>query len=1270
MPSLFGMYYDYHTPLPLYRAVLGANQRNQGSPNTPQTASLTSDRYWLSQPRPGTDTTTEVVTVNFKLPLSVSEISWEALRVGCHVEVWYYDRLNNWRQVMDESMVPVMLDLSHSQVASWYKTHFYCYPLVAKKLQFRFTRIYDSTIGNIPFSVGMRNTLIRRNVYTREDGTQGIEPQQDVLGNTFTSYIKDWDAQKAFDDKPYTFWRSMPMPDPEAVCALYLDVRTPSGGAQLMDSLYLDPVYVNQTLNLYYSNDDTVGTMKLSPISAVATTDTNTTWQSGKGRWDSAAGGSPSTYRFPFTWGPLVSQDAWIGIEWAPDFDPSNGPAQNPVLFEVTPPVGVSRSQWWPTIYYDVGAEAVVLELTDGTTTQTYTASLSSSFTRYAPLRIVVGWKYDSDMVIISVKCPDGTELASDISTPSDLPSLLTMDGTISVTNFRGMLTSHIVKLENWTVGKDDYQANPSAYTAPDPVIPTVSGNLPVTTLDNSIYAAAWDVQEHGTGGGHETRYQDKTWTPIWRDYFSQRGRLAFPQQISAKFLKLEFTNLTEESYPIFDSGIKTTYRVFPIAVTQTINQKNRGLLGNILAVGADLLLTGIGAVNWLNPTTVANAYNAIYGRTVQPTQVTAGAAVNTSTLPNTSQLDVAAQTRQEVASPWVYRRSVSNAFSLAGHWLTTLFTPHSQGVPFGVTVPPDTMTQSFTPLVQSSATPATLPTRGQDWWVFPGATLKMPASVMSGLTEITQTRTGCRSSTEYRFRFNTTCIHRYDTKTAIRDAAVAYFAGVREVQPMLTSYITELDPPTFTFSCYDSSQWVQTGIRALDSGPITSSGPQYEIVNPAFDWDLGEWDEVAGDWTWESSTAHDHWYPGAASVVADGTDKILQSSIVWVSPGATIEASVWVEWEGLVATGNSEALQLRAMYYNGDIFVSSESVTVQYANWPASTPVLDGNYWLQIVASEFLENAFIVPNGVDIMRLALVVTADATAGQTWWDTVLIGTQDETEGSVYKNFTTTSDFSKLTCKFSDSGLLRSDSMWARADPLAVNIDFTGLAYYTSTIPDIVPAGMWSDTFAAWTDTTITWGASRALVAINVDPDRIYDGKRVLHFTRAAGAGEAGVKVRQMTNYVSNALFRIGAVFYKPYGNDNQLVLRLRRVSDGVYVYEHTFTPVSGYWYEYVTEFIEIPDSDDQIYTVELALTGDDPDEFYLNDLYTETTSIRYFCRLGGLGSFLHEITPLVYSSFPATVSTTVPVSEFTVEAVILSPRAFLYSCELVPQYLR
>ena len=54
-----------------------------------------------------------------------------------------------------------------------------------------------------------------------------------------------------------------------------------------------------------------------------------------------------------------------------------------------------------------------------------------------------------------------------------------------------------------------------------------------------------------------ETHYEDKQWPPIWRDYVARKGMMSLPQALPMKYIKLEFTNLSEEPYPIYESGIE-----------------------------------------------------------------------------------------------------------------------------------------------------------------------------------------------------------------------------------------------------------------------------------------------------------------------------------------------------------------------------------------------------------------------------------------------------------------------------------------------------------------------------------------------------------------------------------------------------------------------------------------------------------------------------------------------------------------------------------------
>ena len=186
------------------------------------------------------------------------------------------------------------------------------------------------------------------------------------------------------------------------------------------------------------------------------------------------------------------------------------------------------------------------------------------------------------------------------------------------------------------------------------------------------------------------------------------------------------------------------------------------------------------------------------------------------------------------------------------------------------------------------------------------------------------------------------------------------------------------------------------------------------------------------------------------------------------MAPGVHLNASVWVSWEDLVAADDSEAIQLWMHYYLDDAVVSSESLGISYPSWPATShtepPPTD---WTKIAAALLDGTGFTVPPGVNRARLGLKVTADATAGQVWFDTVELFTTDPTEAIAYKDFITTCDFTKVRCTFTDSGVVRSNAMWARQDPLDTNISATALAYYTSTIPDVIPAGMWADTFAGW-----------------------------------------------------------------------------------------------------------------------------------------------------------------------------------------------------------
>lgn len=1279
------LYWEYHVPLGMKELVeqLVADQPNRR--NAPlQLSGSALNREWFSQPRPCQDNTTEVVTVQFKLPVVLSEISFETLRVPVRIELWYQDRLGNWRPVLDPQRVPAALTLSASNSATWYRYHSLISPIIAKAFRWHLTRVVDPQLGAKPFVVGLKNGLPRRNLYERGQGLLPFEDEQDTMGNVITKSIKDWEAVKAIDDAPATFWRSAPLPDPEAVCSLYLDTRAPDGSPQLIDRIFLDPLYNGQSLNIYYSNDDTINNRRLSPISLLPDTDENTDWKPGRGRRDTSTVPGVGTYRFPMKLGPQISQAAWVGIEWTPDFDPLSGPPQNPVLFEVVPSEP-DPDQWWPVVFYDVGSGEIALELSNGTFTQTYRALIDPAFVTGDPLRIVAGWSYGPDHVTIQVYNKLGHEVAL-LEEDDELPPLITLDGQMGFSNFRGIFTAHVLKLEqiDFTNGRERFLANPMVYVNPDPVIPDADGNIPSTTLDNAVYAVDWTLQQHGCGGGHESIYTDKIWTPVWRDYLTQKGKLRLPTPTLMKYIKLEFSDLTEEPYPVYDYGIQVRYKTFPVKIQKNVpapkpdHHHHGGLLSGLIHAGMEVLSGAIGVVNWLQAGSVSNAVRSVFGPVNTPVDLTLGSGTQTGSIPAESTQAIIDQQRSEVNSPYVYRRLTQDNTTLANQYVNVLSAPN-QTLTSSLGMQEDTVSGAFAGVQEDITNPGSPPRQGSDFWVFPGGLLRMPAYILSVLTGLTQVRTARRNPpSNNRPRFDGTIVHRYETKVLVRDAAVAYFTGVREVSALSTTYIANEDPVVFDFPVYDSTQWVMTNTNQLDTGPVSTAGMVYDVPNPDFDLGvggalsatLGDWGQISGTWSWDGSDFNGYWYPGAAKATATGVTTEMWSAFVTsqtpeaadVFEGDNITFSVAVKWEDLVVTNGQAGIQLGLVtYFEGEVVDDTIVIDdVTYANWATHT---DNTY---VVLSGDWE----VPENVDQVRVRVVVTDDASSGSVWFDRLLIYSADDVEATLFKEFQTTSTFAKVRCDFRDSGTVRSNAMWARADPLATNIDYTTLAYYTSTVPDVLPGGTWGDTFARWGSEDVAWGAPRALVAIDVAPDRIFDGQRVLHFRRDAGAGECGVKVRQWTNFYPNALFRIHARWLKPYDNDNTITVRLRRVSDGVYIHEETINnPEVGYWHEFATHFVEVPDSQDQVYHVELSTTGDDEDELYLSDLWVELAHVRYFMRLGGLGAHLFDVTELRYAD-SAIVSTTTPVNEFSLETVILTPKAYVYGAKAQPLYLK
>lgn len=1326
---LSGLYYEFNIPMGLYAVLTKVIATTANDPNTPQVSQTRAPREWFSQPRPGSDATTEVISINFKLPSTISEVAFQVLRVPCTVSVWYQDRNNNWVQMTDVYSSPISLNMTYSATISWYDYGSPIYPVVAKAVQFRIVRYYNAQVGNQPYVVGLKEILLRRNVYSAHDTVQAIGTSQDVLGNTIDAYVKNWNPNNVLADDAGVYWKSFPCPDPNGVVALYLDLRGPGGGPQLVDTVYIDPVYAGPTLNLYYSNDPAQSTLVINSTLLTPDTEVNVNWVQGTGLADaSGVDMDPSQMTFPIAIGPLVSTPTWIGIEWTPNFSAGSAPADNCLLWTTTPPEGYTG--YYPIIYYDVGAGYITCEFTNGTTSHSYHAALSPTIAANVPLQIVIGWSYDPSVVYISVTSQGATVVGTSLTPDTALPTQISLDGEAGYSNFNGLITATVIKTEPWEVSSAAFQAAASIYADPNPVQPNSIGQYPSTSLDNAVFAVDWISQQYPIGGGSdESWYANKTWTPIFSNYLCEKGNLYLPSKVWMSYLKLEFTNLIAEPYPVYDQGVPVTYDVFPPSVLVNSSTTQTGQNNSLLTLGTDIITSSAGSINWFNPTTIQQATTSNWGQVQQNVQVVSGPGTLSTTLPNTAQANISASYRQEASSPWIYNRKILNPTELAGQTLTSISSSSTTAQGLQSSTDGSTSTQvasTFTPAVQTSSSNV-LPVQAQDWWLFPGANFKMPAAVMNALTG-TDVVTARGASTATRLRFTTTCVHRYNTNTLIMDAPMAYFAGLNEVSAYVTDTVATNDPASFDYSVYDRTTFnYSDNVYQEVTGPLTTAGTPYALQNPNFLYplELTPW-TVTGTGVWNSQNG-----PGSqngqgdepcAQVTANGTNQTLVSEPLAVSPGDQIQISALVAYFGATSAsaGSTGEISISGITYEGSTEVgtvpftmpittatttvasqtamlaqsgmtSLQSTTITsgayQGTWTlAETPASDFSNWNQTGYGTMISDPngdidgylfiqltgnYTVPgSGVDHLAVSLNVASTMTAGTVYWSAVSVDPQAGIEATVGLNAVTTTQFASVDIEVFDSGLASSDAMWANSTPGSTELQ---LAPYITTYParGQIPSGMWEDTFADWADPVIDWGEELGVIAINVDPNILYQGNRALHFTRAAGQGNAGIFLTQQTAMVPNGLAQVSCTFFKTTANSNQIILNFRLASNGNLVHTETFTPIVGYWYTYQSNFFALGSTWDQVYTLEFLATGDAADEIYLSDLGTSVAGIRYMFQLGDSGAPLYDVTPLVYGSGGiATVSTTLPTNEFTITTDIFSPNSWAYGLRITPRYLK
>lgn len=284
----------------------------------------TRSQIWLSQPREADSKVVEVLTYNFASRAPISSISFDIYSVGAHYEFWYWDSDGTRLPLIRNDYNQIMFEVeSKEKWDEWMHWSFDVLPCVATKLEVRMSRIHDDLAPQSVYSLGLRKLAIRRQVNARADAALPMRPSKDILGNTISKTVKDWQPAMMIDGKDWTFWKSEPQIAQDAVVCLYMDIRDKYGQPQYFDSIDIDPVYAGSQMNVYYSNDDTEGDRDV-PMCAYDSVMTDMSWSSRTeddqnliGHYDMLTTASKMAFDLKQT--DIDLSGSWIvGMSWRP----------------------------------------------------------------------------------------------------------------------------------------------------------------------------------------------------------------------------------------------------------------------------------------------------------------------------------------------------------------------------------------------------------------------------------------------------------------------------------------------------------------------------------------------------------------------------------------------------------------------------------------------------------------------------------------------------------------------------------------------------------------------------------------------------------------------------------------------------------------------------------------------------------------------------------------------------------------------------------------
>lgn len=590
--------------------------------------SVDTQRFWSTPARAADDASIEVMQITLAATRRINRLEFDVAIFPQDVSVEYYDeQARAWAPCLDSSAatpvpvsvavrdsvpgilpapasVPGHLHPQHSFTGHWRTATLSIKPVRTKNLRVLLTR---SALGTPPtnargdlvdYSLAVRHLKISYAIAQLSDvpWTEPVDGESrdtfgsttDLFGSVVDFAVRVNSAGNAIGATTganglTTVWKSEPQPIPWAVVNYYLDCRDPLGDGQVIDRIYLDPLYTGPTVNLYWSDSEPTTAFRApsDPIppaiaqvhnSGGITGDvlhfTDPTLVESVGFVDLVNSGIGFNPANPF----------WIGGQLNWKFKHGTQSNNHPIL-----DCGAFRLTWTP--------QGPVLATEGGDTisivTQTASQGVTTDPTTLLPKNIDSGptfLGFDPNTPLSFAVWYDGTNIGLAIrfgrnefsaSQKASLPfrqdvATIRVGGWLgsSPDVFKGLMQALVIK-QDQVLGDEEreaFLADPQPYVLNSQYLGV---NDPRT--DNALvrYSPTFYSANFPAGmlGGAPDRYADMEWTPVARDYVLRRGFMSFSPQ-RAKYWKLEFTNLSPQPYEVYQPVQKQVH-VFPSALWQ-----------------------------------------------------------------------------------------------------------------------------------------------------------------------------------------------------------------------------------------------------------------------------------------------------------------------------------------------------------------------------------------------------------------------------------------------------------------------------------------------------------------------------------------------------------------------------------------------------------------------------------------------------------------------------------------------------------------------------